>query len=82
MFSHKVDFIIKHAGFYVDNTYFAEKKEKMLETKTNLRVHSLRNVIHKRNISIKLGASRVRSSLVTFGFSNTKNQKTDICIFF
>lgn len=61
LLSPKVNFIIKHSGFYVDNIYFTEKKGKtMLETKTNPRVHSLQSIIHKRNISIKLGASRVK----------------------
>lgn len=70
MLSQKVDFIIKHLGFYVDNINFPEKKGKMLETKTNPRVHSVRSVIHKRNISIKLGASGVQSALLTYSFSN------------
>lgn len=73
MFLYKVDFIIKYVGFYVDNIYFVEKKEKMLEIKINLRVYSLRNVIYKRNISIKFGVSRVRSFFVIFGFLNIKN---------
>lgn len=70
LLSQKVGFIIQLLGFYVDNIYFTEKKGKMRETKTNPRVHSLRSVIHKSNISIKLGASRVQRALLTYSFSN------------
>lgn len=70
LLSPKVNFIIKHSGFYVDNIYFTEKKGgKMLETKTNPRVHSLQSIIHKRNISIKLGAAEW-SAFHTYSFSN------------
>lgn len=80
MLSQKVDFITKHLGFYIDIIYFTEKKGKMLEIKTNPRVHSLRNVIHKRNISIKLGASQVQNALPTYSFSNI-TQRTNRLIF-
>lgn len=70
LLSQKVGFIIKRLGFYVDNIYFTEKKGKMLETQINPRVHSLRSVIHKSSISIKLGASRVQRAFLTYSFSN------------
>lgn len=43
----------------------------MLETKTNPRVHSLcSSIIHIRNISIKLRASREQSAFPIYSFSN------------
>lgn len=70
-FLQKVDFIIKHSGFYFDNVYFTEKKGKNASpnqsnanSKTSPRVHSLKSVILAKNL--EPGECRVLFQYIVF----------------
>lgn len=68
--------------FILTASTLQKRRGKLLETKTNPRVHSLRNIIHKRNISMKLGASRVQRALSTYSFSNITQRSNRLAFAF